>query len=100
MAFYLPDHPDVQGLYLGTRRDQYFLWTHPQNLVGQKAILCLETGHTDEPLALARRYFASVSPVSIVPVTRPGFRGIVKSWEIYVCRGFRGYDPDAHASGF
>jgi 4-amino-4-deoxy-L-arabinose transferase-like glycosyltransferase len=100
LAFHLKDKPEVKGLYLGTRRDQFFVWTDPKALVGKNAVLCLETGKSEDPLALARRYFSSVEPFALRNITRPGFDGVVKSWEIYICRDFRGYNPDATANGY
>ncbi len=100
LAFHLKDRPDVKGLYLGTRRDQFFVWTDPKALVGKNAVLCFETGKSEESLALVRNYFESVEPFALRNVVRPGFEGVVKSWEIYIGRGFRGYDPSAHASGY
>ena len=99
LAFYLPDKPQVKGLYLGTRRDQYFLWTKPSELLRQTAILCLKPDQTDA-VELARRYFKNVYAVAPVRVFRPGFRGEVKKLDIYRCEGFLGYDPNAHATGY
>lgn len=99
LAFYLPDRPQVAGLYLGTRRDQYFLWTKPTELLGQTAILCLRPDQEDA-VELARRYFRNVYAVAPVRVFRPGFRGAVKQFDIYRCEGFLGYDPNAHATGY
>jgi hypothetical protein len=99
LAFYLPDRPQVAGLYLGTRRDQYFLWTKPSELLGQTAILCLRPDQEDA-VELARRYFRNVYAVAPVRVFRPGFRGAVKQFDIYRCEGFLGYDPNAHATGY
>ena len=99
LAFSLPDKPPVQGLFFGTRRDQYFLWTKPSELLGQTAILCIEPEQV-EVLELARRYFRKVYPIAPIRVTRPGFRGEVKRFDLYRCDGFLGYDPNAHATGY
>ena len=53
-----------------------------------------------EALALARRYFDSVEEISRATVTRPGFDGYIKDWRLFACRGFKGYDPQAHLDGY
>jgi hypothetical protein len=99
LAFHLPDRPETKGLYLQSRLDQYRIWTDHEALVGQNAVLALDDENADA-VALARRYFASVTPRPPIVVTRPGFEGAAKTWHVYECRGFKGYDPDAHAAGF
>lgn len=100
LSFHLKDQPEVAGLYLGARRDQFFVWTKPEALRGQNAVLCLESDNAEVPLELARRYFSQVEPFSLLRINRPGFVGEVKRWEVYICRGFQGYDPNAHATGY
>ena len=99
LAYYLPGRPEVRSLYLDGRRDEYLLWTDPRALVGQNAVLCLDS---DDPLAVsnARKVFVSVSPLSPVEVFRPGFAGPVKRWNLYLCRGFKGYDPADYVHGY
>lgn len=103
LAFYLPGRPQTQALFLGTRRDQYLLWTRPETLVGRDALLCLEESDTTaRALTLARRVFGSVAPApgSPVVITRPGFAGPVRVWRLYACRNFRGYDPNDYATAY
>jgi hypothetical protein len=104
LAFYLEDQPEVRGLYPGTRRDQYFLWTDPAQLVGQNAVLCLEA---NDPAAVAtlvprvRLLFDSVEETGPpIVVTRPGFSGPVRTWRLLTCRNFLGYDPNVSAEGY
>lgn len=99
LAFYLPDRPQTKGLYLNSRRDQYWLWTDPRPLVGQDAVLVFDNDDP-EAVALARRYFKTVEGPEIVEVLRPGFSGPVKSYRIFRCRNFRGYAPAAHVNGY
>jgi undecaprenyl-diphosphatase len=99
MAFYLPDHPQTQALYLNSRRDQYVVWTHPETLIGQNAILCLDDKNPDA-IAVADSIFDSVTLVETVDIQRPGFDGSVKRWDIYACRGFKGYDVDRYTQGY
>ena len=99
LAFYLPGQPRTQPLYLNSRRDQYWVWTDPRALVGQNAVFALDDVNADA-VALARRYFASVEPQAPIVVRRPGFREPVKTWYIYKCRDFKGYDPLAHLAGY
>ena len=101
LAFHLPGQPPVAGLFLGTRRDQYYVWTDPKSLVGKSAVLCLESGPDEaEQLRLARQVFTSVGPPERVNVMRPGVIGTVKQWDIFVCHELKGYDPDIHANGY
>lgn len=99
LAFYLPDKPQTKGLYLRSRRDQYWLWTDPETLVGQNAVLVFDNENEDA-VTLARRYFASVEGPEVVEVRRPGFSGAAKAYRIYRCREFRGYDPNSHVDGY
>lgn len=99
LAFYLPDRPQTKGLYLNSRRDQYWLWTDPDALVGQNALLAFDAPN-DDAVVLARRYFASVTPEPPLVVTRPGFRGAAKTWYVFLCRDFQGYDPLRHVAGY
>jgi 4-amino-4-deoxy-L-arabinose transferase-like glycosyltransferase len=99
MAFYVPGQPDTKGLFFDTRVDQYWLWTDPRSLVGQSAVFVLED-RDDAALRLARRYFGSVSEEEFVAVRRPGFRAPVKTYHVYECRDFKGYDPAAHIDGY
>jgi hypothetical protein len=99
LAFYLPDQPQTKGLYLRSRRDQYWIWTDPKQLVGHNAVLALDDYNPDA-VALARRYFASVEALPPVVVNRAGFVGPVKTWYVYLCRDFRGYNPEAHVNGY
>ncbi len=103
LAFYLPDQPEVRGLYPGTRRDQYFLWTDPARLVGQNAVVCLETNDPaiEARAARVRRWFGAVMEAGPpIVMTRPGFVGPVRIWRVFACRDFRGYDPNETAEGF
>lgn len=100
LSFHLKGQPEVKSLYLGTRRDQFFVWTKPTELLGRNAVLCLESDKAEEQLELARRYFRDIEPFTIVRISRPGFVGAVKSWDIYIGRQFLGYDPNAHATGY
>lgn len=104
LAFYLPDQPQVQGLYPGTRRDQYFVWTDAKRLVSQNAVVCLEANDpaaADVLTARVGRLFVSVEEDGPpVVITRPGFAGPVRTWRLLICRSFRGYDPDAAAQGY
>ncbi len=99
LAFYLPDQPQTQSLYLESRRDQYWVWTRSQTLVGQNALLCLDSDN-DDAIRDARTIFATVALVDTVDVYRPGFAGAVKHWRLYACRDFRGYDPNRFAQGY
>jgi len=100
LAFYLADQPETKTLYLRSRRDQYQFWTEPRALVGQSAVLVIEGGN-DEAVALARRIFGSVEPFGApVVITRAGFLGTIKTWYVYLCRDFQGYDPEAWAVGY
>ncbi len=99
MAFYLPDHPQTEGLFLRSRRDQYWIWTKPETLVGQNAILSFDDTN-DDAFQLAKLYFDSVTPLPPVYVNRPGFSGPVRRWYRFECRNFHGYDPDKHANGY
>jgi hypothetical protein len=99
LAFHLPGQPRTKGMYLNSRRDQYAVWTDPKALVGHSAVLCFDEENPDA-VALARRYFASIEPEPPVVVTRPGFSGPAKTWYVYQCRGFKGYDPERHADGY
>lgn len=99
LAFYLPDQPETKGLYLNSRRDQYWIWTDPKSLVGQNAVLAFDDRNADA-VALARRYFASVEALPPLVVTRPGFSGPAKTWYIFLCRDFKGYDPNRHVAGY
>ena len=99
MAFHLPDQPQTKGLYLNSRRDQYWIWTDHRALVGQSAVFCLDDENEDA-VALARLYFASVEALPSVVVRRPGFDGPAKTWYLYLCRDFKGYDPERHVNGY
>ena len=99
VAFYLPDHPQTQGLFLRSRRDQYWIWTKPETLVGQNAILSFDDTNEDA-YELAKLYFDSVTPLPPVYVTRPGYVGPVRQWYRFACRNFHGYDPEKHANGY
>jgi len=101
LAFYLPDQPATFGLYLNSRRDQYLLWTDPVRLTHRDCILVFDNAEAAQnALPLARRYFASVAEEAPVSVTRPGFIGPIKTWYVYDCRDFKGYEPLAHATGY
>jgi hypothetical protein len=99
LAFLLPDHPETAELYFATRHDQYWFWTKPENLVGQNALLVLDDPKK-ETLALARRYFDSVTELAPARAYRPGFSGAVKTWYLYECRNFKGYRPQNHVEGY
>ncbi len=99
LAFYVPGQPRTQNLFLGSRRNQYWFWTRPQTLVGQNAVLVLDS-IDPEALALARRFFASVEEQPPMIVTRPGFSGPARLWHLYLCRDFKGYDPERHTDGY
>ncbi len=101
LAFYLPDQPQTYGLYLNSRRDQYVVWTDPARLVGRDAILVFDNDEAAQnAIPLARRYFATVAEEPPIALTRPGFKGPIKTWYVYVCRDFKGYDPTVHATGY
>jgi 4-amino-4-deoxy-L-arabinose transferase-like glycosyltransferase len=100
MAFYLPDHPETHGLFLDTRRDQYFIWTKPETLIGQNALVAFDDPNKPESVALLKRYFASVEEPRRIAVYRDGFEGPVKQWFLYLCRDFKGYTPDDHVKGY
>ncbi len=99
LAYYLKGKPETQGLYLNSRRDQYYIWTDPTKLVGQNALLCLDDVNEDA-VALARVYFDRVELVASPVATRPGIIGPVKTWFVYRCYNFKGYKPDDHADGY
>ena len=99
VAFYLPNHPQTQGLFLRSRRDEYWIWTKPDDLVGQNAILSFDDTNPDA-FHLAQQYFDSVTPLPPVFVYRPGYIGPVRRWYRFACRNFHGYDPDKHANGY
>ena len=99
LSFYLPDHPPTQGLFLRSRRDQYWIWTQPETLVGQNAILSFDDTNPDA-FVLAQRYFDTVTPLPPMFVNRPGFSGPVRRWYRFACRNFHGYDPNLHANGY
>jgi hypothetical protein len=99
LAFYLPGQPQTRALYLNSRRDQYWIWTDPQTLIGQNAVLAFDDLNTDA-VTLARRYFASVDPQPPIILTRPGFHGPAKTWYVYLCRDFQGYNPLRHVAGY
>lgn len=99
MAYYLPGKPETKGMYLNSRRDQYWVWTDHRALVGQNAVFYLDDENEDA-VALARRYFASVETLEPVIIRRPGFTGPAKLWYLYLCRDFKGYDPLRHVAGY
>ncbi len=99
LAYHLPDHPETYELFLSARHDQYWFWTKPETLVGQNALLCLDDPKP-QALAQARLYFDSVEELAPIDVYRPGFDGPVKSWRLYACRNFKGYNPNAHVEGY
>lgn len=99
IAFLLPDHPEAHELFFDTRRDQYFYWTKPDQLIGQNAILCVDDDKK-EAVEIARLYFESVETLPPILVSRPGFIGPVKNWRVHLCRGFKGYDPNTHIKGW
>ncbi|MBC8101638.1 MAG: glycosyltransferase family 39 protein [Cytophagales bacterium] len=99
LGFYLPDRPEMVALYLGTRRDQFGIWSRPQEHVGENAILVLSE-KDDEAERLARQVFTRVEGAPSAVVTRPGFIGPIKDWRIFRGYGFRGYDPDRFADGY
>lgn len=99
LAYFLPDHPETQELFLSARHDQYWFWTKPETLIGQNALLCVDDPKP-QALAQARLYFDSVEELPRVQVFRPGFDGAVKTWELYACRNFHGYNPQAHVEGY
>ena len=99
LAFYLPDQPETRELFFQTRRDQYWLWTDHARLIGQNAVLAFDDD-SPEALATARQTFDRVEALPPVVVSRPGFVGPVKSWQIYLCHNFHGYDPRASVSGY
>ena len=99
LAFALSDKPQPQGLYFHSRRDQFFVWTDPQMLVGQNAVVCLDN-QDEEPLRLVRQHFGAVQALPPVVVRRAGFGGAVKTWYLYACRDFRGYDPNKEVDGY
>ncbi len=99
LAFYLPDQPETHELYFATRRDQYMFWTQPETLIGQNAVLCLDADKP-ESVEIARKSFASVERLADITVRRPGFIGAVKTWRLYLCRDFKGYDPNLYWDGW
>ena len=99
LAFYLPDQPQTQSLYLDSRRDEYWLWTKPPDLVGQNAILCLDNDNADA-VADARKIFARVDFAELIEVHRPGFSGAIKHWNLYRCYDFKGYNPNQFIEGY
>jgi 4-amino-4-deoxy-L-arabinose transferase-like glycosyltransferase len=99
-AFYLNDQPETYGLYFNARRDQYFIWTDPTQLIGKSVVFIEDGPDRDGDIDIARRYFASVEPLPPVKLTRPGYDGVVKEWYLYLCRDFKGYDPTAHLTGY
>lgn len=99
LAFHLKGKPETHGLYLKSRRDQYWVWQNTQRLIGHNALLCFDDKNPDA-VALARRYFAEVEALEPVSAYRPGYIGPVKTWYVYLCRDFKGYDPEAHVDGF
>ena len=89
LSFYLPGQPFVEKLQIpDTRRDQYNIWTNEAALAGQNAVVALDQNRPEEAAYLRTR-FASVAEPVVVNVTRPGFRGAVKSWYVYRCIGLR-----------
>ena len=100
MAFYLPGQPETYGLYFNARRDQYFIWTDPKTLVGKSGVFVADDEDKDGDLILALRYFASVEALKPILLSRPGYDEPVKRWYIYLCRDFKGYDPNAHVNGY
>ncbi|MES2460762.1 MAG: glycosyltransferase family 39 protein [Armatimonadota bacterium] len=99
LGFYLPDHPTMVPLYLGTRRDQFLFWSRPEDYIGENAILVLSE-KDEEAAALARQIFSKVEEMPAASVTRQGFSGLVKDWRIYRCLNFKGYDIDRFAEGY
>ena len=99
MAFYLKDHPETQGLYLGSRLDQYYIWTDVEAMKGKNALLCFDQENNDAPKE-ARQYFASADFYGKVNTYRLGFQGPVKTWVVYLCRDFKGYNPREHFNGY
>ena len=99
LGFYLPDHPEMVALYLGTRRDQFAVWSRPQDHIGENAILVLSE-KDDKAVKLARIVFADVEEAPSAALYRPGFTGKMKDWRIYRCRNFKGYDIDKFAEGY
>ena len=99
LGFYLHNHPEMVALYLGTRRDQFVVWSHPQDHIGENAILVLSE-KDDKAVKLARTVFTSVEEAPSATLYRPGFTGPMKDWRIYRCRNFKGYDIDKYAEGY
>ncbi|MBC8141489.1 MAG: glycosyltransferase family 39 protein [Armatimonadetes bacterium] len=89
LSFYLPGQPFVPKLQIpDTRRDQYNVWTNEAALAGQNAVVALDMNRPEEEAYLRTR-FASVSEPVVVDVPRPSFKGAVKSWRLYRCRGLK-----------
>ncbi len=89
LAFYLQGSPPVEKIQMpDTRHDQYNLWTNEAALAGKNAVVAID-GERSEQAAFLQTRFASVSKPVIVNVTRPGFRGPVKVWYLYRCRGLK-----------
>jgi 4-amino-4-deoxy-L-arabinose transferase-like glycosyltransferase len=105
MSFYLKDRPIPQALYLGSRLDQYYFWTDAMAMRGKNAVLCFDQevdrpDNKDNPLPEIRKYFASVDFYAKRETYRPGFAGPVKVWVVYLCRDFKGYNPQEHFTGY
>jgi undecaprenyl-diphosphatase len=100
LAYYLPDRPQTQALFLGTRHDQYFVWTRPERLIGQNVVLCLDGFEQGEQIARAQALFDSLTPYRRVEIHRSGYRGAIKRWQLFIGRNFHGYDPESQVVGF
>jgi len=93
LAFYLPGQPEVAKLQLPTTRlDQYRFWTRPEELIGQNAVVAVDTD-VDKSEAFLRQCFGRVERRPVLRLTREGFTGTVKEWHLFVCHDFRGYPP-------
>lgn len=100
VALIQPDHPPTTQLFLETRRNQFIFWGPPQEqLIGQNALMFWDDNRPEQ-WELLSGCFESVEMLPPVVVNRPGFDAPVKTWRIFLCRNFRGYDLKTNLQGW
>ena len=90
MAFYLPDHPKTQDLFLRFRLTMYAAYIDElKNHLGEDAVFVNENKSEDKYL---RQIFESVTWDAPYPIyRRPYYNGPIRTVHIARCRNFRRY---------
>lgn len=98
LSYLAPDKEETACLFPGTRRNQFFLWTKVDDLIGRDAVIAFDED-PEKRLEVLRSLFNEVSPPRRIDAVEPAFRGPIKTWYVVRARQFLGYDPDKTAVG-